>query len=665
LGGLFSKLSIRSILPVAVVAPAFGIAAVLTALAYRTEQNTAAALVSQNIEQIHSTIENHLDHLFNLLPAINQLNILRLRDDKIRLDKPDGSRRALFETIQTFPDVSSIGLGSAKGEMTWVIRYPGETNYEYAIKDSPDGLNKEYAMDQNGEIGDTPLRTSRFDPTARPWYQAAVQANGPTWGSVYVWLRGGKAETLGVTYADPYKNDHGQLLGVVDCEISLADISAFLSKLQIGKTGVAFIMERDGNLIADSIGMNCVQNGTDRLAAIDAPDARIALAAAQVSHRLGSLDNIDAVRAIHADLAGEPVRMAVSGFKNRRNLNWVIVTLVPDSDFLADVNRHRNTSLLISAAVVLAALGLGISIAVWLVKPIIAVATHARKVGGGELEPRIDRDDYSEVAQLSGALNDMADGLQDRLRLRHALSLAMEVQQSLLPRSTPKIAGLDIAARAKYCDETGGDYYDYLDVARLGPDLLMVAIGDVMGHGIAAAMLMSSARGVLRSQARQQDSLGKLLTRVNEHLVADTKGDRFMTMFLAIIDVDKMSMKWASAGHDQPLIYDPQNGLMTEIDVDGNGLPLGISDIEAYHEHIYHGLRPGQIMLIGTDGLWEAKNQAEEEFGKDRVGQAIAAAAHLSAAEIEAAIFQSLKQFCEPRIYEDDVTYVVIKFTAA
>jgi sigma-B regulation protein RsbU (phosphoserine phosphatase) len=665
LAGLFSKLSIRWILPVAVVAPAFAVALVLTFLAYRTEQRSAGELVSQNIRQIHGAIEHHLDDLVNLLPAINQLDLSRVRDGKIRLDKPEGSRSALFETIKTFPAVTSIGLASAKGEMTWVIRYPGETAYEYGLKDSPDGLMDEYAMDDSGGIGDKPLRTSEFNPAQRPWYQAAVDARGPTWGNVYVWVRGGKGVTLGVPYVNPYYDDHGRLVGMVNSEITLSDISAYLSQLQIGKTGIAFIMERDGDLIADSIGTEPMNNGIDRLRADDSADPRIALAAGQIVRQFGSLDDIQSVRSGHANIAGEPMQMAVSSFKNRRNLDWIIVTLVPDADFLADVDRHRDRSLLISAAVMLLALGLGIVIAMWLFKPIVALAAHARTVGGGDLDARINRHDYGEIAQLSGALNEMADGLQDRMRLRHALSLAMEVQQSLLPRKTPMIKGLDIAARAKYCDETGGDYYDYLDIAGMGPDLLMVAIGDVMGHGIAAAMLMSSARGVLRSQGRAEGSLGRLLTRVNEHLIVDTRGDRFMTMFLALIDVTKMSMKWASAGHDQPLIFDPQEGLIQEIDVKQNGLPLGISDAEAYEEQTFANLRVGQVMLIGTDGLWEAKNDAGEEFGKERVGQVIADVHHLSAAEIEAAIYLKLREFCNQRANEDDVTYVVIKFNGA
>jgi sigma-B regulation protein RsbU (phosphoserine phosphatase) len=337
------------------------------------------------------------------------------------------------------------------------------------------------------------------------------------------------------------------------------------------------------------------------------------------------------------------------------------VTLVPDSDFLADVQRNRTRGVLIGAGALLGAIGVGILLAMWLLKPILAVVGHAKRVGEGDLDARIERLDNLEIAQLSTALNEMAGGLKDRMKLRHALDLAMEVQQNLLPSRTPVVRGLDIAARSKYCDETGGDYYDYLDVEGMGPNSLMVAMGDVAGHGIAAAMLMATARGVLRSQVRSQGSLGRLLTTVNKHLADDTAGDRFMTMFLAIIDASNLSMRWASAGHDYPLIYDPQAGLLGETNFEGGGLPLGVMDSEEYEESTYANLRPGQIMLFGTDGLWEAKNDAGELFGKARIGEAIASMANLSAAQIEAGIYQRLQEYCNHRSHDDDITYVVIK----
>ena len=495
----------------------------------------------------------------------------------------------------------------------------------------------------------------------RPWYRAAVAANGPTWGDVYVWVRGGKGVALGVPYVEPFRDAQNQLLGVIACELSLTDISAFLKEMQIGKTGIAFIVERNGNLVANSIGFRCVKDGTDRLGATNAPDPRIREIIQQISARPNSLAAIDSTQTEQMDVQGQPAQVVVSPYNNRRNVDWLVVTVIPNSDFLAEVQRNRSRAIVIATIAVAISLLIGVGIAIWFLRPILAIVDHARRVGGGDLNARIHRSDNREMAELSTALNEMSKGLQDRMNLRHALDLAMEVQQSLLPAKTPHVRGLEIAARSKYCDQTGGDYYDYLAVEGMSPNSLMIALGDVTGHGIAAAMLMATARGVLRSQAQSEDSLGKLLTHVNRHLVADTSGDRFMTMFLAIVDTETMSMRWASAGHDHPLIYDPESGLLTELDAEGGGMPLGVSPVEEYHELTFTGLHAGQVMLVGTDGLWEARGTSGELFGKDRVGEVIAATRHLSAAQIDAAIYERLQAFCGRPSHDDDITYVILK----
>jgi sigma-B regulation protein RsbU (phosphoserine phosphatase) len=655
--------SIRWILPAAIVIPVLAVAVILIVLSVRTGRENATDLASQNARNIHHGIESRLNQLMSLPPAVNRMNEMRLREGMIALDNPGPARSRLFLSLQAFPDVSGIVLASAKGHATWVIRYPGETSYEYAIKASPDAPMQEYTMAPDGAIGAEPIRSFDYDPTARPWYQAAMQSADPTWGPVYTWVRGGKPVTLGFSRVEVIRDAAGAALGVINCEVTLSDICAFLKHLEIGKTGLAFIIERNGDLVANSVGVDGITSSMGRMRADEAPDRRIAAAAAALPGLFGPLASIEGVYLRNAVIDGTPSQVAVSSFQSGRNLNWLIVTLIPDSDFLTRVENNRARAVRVSSAAVAITLLLGIGIAIWLVKPLLAVVAHARRVGSGDLQARINRRENREVAQLSESINEMADGLQDRLRLQHALALAMEVQQSLLPVRTPRVKGLDIAARSKYCDETGGDYYDYLDVAGMSPHSVMIALGDVTGHGIAAAMLMATARGMLRSQVRTAASLGHLLTIVNEHLVVDTGGTRFMTMFLGVIDVEGMSMRWASAGHDQPIIYTPSGGHQTEIDPQGGGLPLGILESEVYQEHAYSELRPGQVMLIGTDGLWEAKNHADEQFGKQRVAEALAAFAHLSAAEIEAGVYQQLQEFCHGRPNGDDITYVVVKFT--
>src|SRR5262249_22352613 len=187
-----------------------------------------------------------------------------------------------------------------------------------------------------------------------------------------------------------------------------------------------------------------------------------------------------------------------------------------------------------------------------------------RRVGGGELDTKADFGTSREFRQVADAMNRMIADLRDRLRLRHSLDVAMEVQQRLLPRTAPKVPGLDIAGHSTYCDETGGDYYDFLIVDQTTTRSVVVALRHVMGHGVAAALVMAAAGGVLRDRAQSDASLADLMGRLNQMISKDLEGSRFMTMHLAVCDTNARSYRWCSAGHDPAIIYDPTTSQFIE-----------------------------------------------------------------------------------------------------
>jgi sigma-B regulation protein RsbU (phosphoserine phosphatase) len=216
-----------------------------------------------------------------------------------------------------------------------------------------------------------------------------------------------------------------------------------------------------------------------------------------------------------------------------------------------------------------------------------------------------------------------------------------------------------VAGHSTYCDETGGDYYDFLIMDEGAPDRLLVAVGDVMGHGVPAALVMAGTRAVLRDRAGAAGSLPDLLSRLNRLLAADLEGTRFMTMHLSVVDARAGTFRWVSAGHDPALIFDPAADRFEEIDV--AGLPLGIDEDTEYTEHTYGPLRTGQVVLVGTDGIWEMPNEAGEQFGKLRLRDVIRGAASGGAGDIVRAILDRLADFRGDCRSVDDVTFVVIK----
>jgi len=338
---------------------------------------------------------------------------------------------------------------------------------------------------------------------------------------------------------------------------------------------------------------------------------------------------------------------------------WIVGTVAPKSDFLGEVWRSQAVSLAAAAGSLLVAVLLAVALARRVSGPVNALIAFMRKVGKGDLEARANFGGSQEFRTLSQELNRMIEDLRDRMRLRHSLDVAMEVQQRLLPTKPPSVRNLDIAGHSTYCDETGGDYYDFLIVDAASPDSVIIALGDVMGHGIAAALVMAGTRAVLRDRAGDSGSIAAIMTRLNQMLAADLAGTRFMTMHLALVDTKNFTYRWASAGHDAAIMYDPAADNFEEHEQ--SGFPLGIMQDSEYEEYSYQPLRPGQIIVVGTDGIWEMPNADGDMFGKDRLRDIIRRTAHLTAAGIVEAIIDDLKQFRGARRPSDDVTLVVMK----
>jgi len=239
-----------------------------------------------------------------------------------------------------------------------------------------------------------------------------------------------------------------------------------------------------------------------------------------------------------------PLYVLNDGVPRRRWAILIVGAIAPESDFFATVWRTRWLTLgaagiaLCIAALVAAALAGRIS------RPVQSLIGFMQRVGNGDLEAKADFQGGREFRLLSEALNRMIVDLRERLHLRNSLQVAMDIQRSLLPAADPISPLLDVAGRSTYCDETGGDYYDFIDVSAVPPSSLLVAIGDVMGHGIPSALVMATARAALRTSVQIDHKLADLMTRTNRVLAADNRHNRFMTLLLVTIEAESRTVRW-------------------------------------------------------------------------------------------------------------------------
>ncbi len=286
------------------------------------------------------------------------------------------------------------------------------------------------------------------------------------------------------------------------------------------------------------------------------------------------------------------------------------------------------------------------------------MATH---LANGDLNAKVEVQGRDEIGDVAEAFNVMVPQLRENMNVRQTMATAYEVQQNLLPKNAPVLEGLDIAGRSLYCDDIGGDYYDFLNLpaAGFGPRV-GIAVGDVTGHGVPSALTMTTVRALLHAKAHETLSLASVIDDVNVHLTEGATAGRFVTLIYMVIEPSTRTVRWVSAGHDPTIVFEPVSESFSELE--GEDIPLGVKGDWHFKESQRDEWCDGAIMVIGTDGIWEARNEEGEMFGKDSLRDVIQRHAHRPAETICEAVSQALDAFRGTTQYKDDVTLVVIKF---
>ena len=296
---------------------------------------------------------------------------------------------------------------------------------------------------------------------------------------------------------------------------------------------------------------------------------------------------------------------------------------------------------------------------------------HGRAAGLIRLYSRTPRSFTQEETDLLRAIADQAAMALAHNRLRklrvadqamqRQLQLAADVQRRMLPRTIPKFERFDIAARYEPSLQLGGDFYDIEDMG----GKLAFAVGDVVGKGVPAALIMSAVRSTLRAYSNTSPTLAELLSKVNIATVRDTMESEFVTLLVGLLDPETRELIVSAAGHDPVIVFRPRPGQMPETFECGTpGLVAGVDPTHIYEE-TRHQLCAGDVLMAYTDGLSDAVDFEGHKFSRARVERTVAtflAAEPLAPANrVIEHIMWTLRQFCGVRMSVDDVTIVVIR----
>ena len=263
-------------------------------------------------------------------------------------------------------------------------------------------------------------------------------------------------------------------------------------------------------------------------------------------------------------------------------------------------------------------------------------------------------------SQCALAINNamLVQAYLDQQRMQAALHVAKDIQEGMLPKATIERPRIEIAGFNRPCEETGGDYFDYIPMAdkRMG-----IVIGDVSGHGIGAALFVTTARALLRAFTLNDTDPATVLEKTNLLLERDMPAGHFMSLFFGEVDTKTRALRYASAGHNEIIIFRKATGSFEELTKTGPA--LGLIEGARYTIGETQPLNPGDLLFLYTDGLPEAMSPDKELFEMERVKTLLAGLQERPVEEILTQMVRAVTEFTKRDVFEDDLTMVVVKGT--
>jgi phosphoserine phosphatase RsbU/P len=400
-----------------------------------------------------------------------------------------------------------------------------------------------------------------------------------------------------------------------------------------------------------------------RTARIQAPDRTVPPAAHWFDYSVTGYTRLQAVNAASAADPKSDVYVLARFTTRASRLNtWLL-------DVVGEWAGFAVTAWLVVGGVFLviqmAALAMGIALTRNITNTVDELHSATQRVRSGDLTHRVEVKQRDQLGDLGESFNTMTASVADlieehsrRERLENELTIAREVQAQLFPRERPKVPGVEVEAICRPARIVSGDYYDFLP---LGPARLGMALADISGKGISAALIMASLQAALRSQTLMgQQAPGhtaEVVARLNQHLFRSTSEERYATLFYGVYDAAARTLEYTNAGHPPPLYLVGQETRR----LTAGGTVLGLfSDCPYEQETI--SISPQSLLVMFSDGVTESENAAGQEFGEKRLLEVVQRNRHASAHEVLQALVAAAEAWTGTAEQTDDFTIMVARF---
>ncbi len=401
-------------------------------LSLRNGQRAVNEVATQLRDETTASIEQRLDSYLAVPQLINQLNADAFRLGELAIADHRAMERHFALQLQAFEAVSYIYMGSTDGG----IIAPGRRQDGSLVIEVTEGFTVGdydiYASDAQGERGPLLSSTPGYDARLRPWYTTAVEAGKPAWGDIYLYFAD---QELGIPASQPLYNETGDLQGVLAVDLLLSQISQFLQELQVGYSGQSFILERSGLVVASSVNeggfvAHNAQGEPERVQALDSESLLLQASTQQLIQSFGALDSIQAPAKLqfeleNGDYSGKQF-LQVTPFGDRLGLDWLVVVVVPEAEFMATIQRNRQLTILLCLTALLVASLLGILTARIITQPILKLNQASQAIAAGDLEQKITVQGIDELEHLASSFNTMAEQLKNSFLALKTVNLELE-----------------------------------------------------------------------------------------------------------------------------------------------------------------------------------------------------------------------------------------------
>jgi two-component system sensor histidine kinase ChiS len=414
-------LSLNSILVVPFVLQIIGAVSLTGWLASRSSRYAVREAINELTIQVNDKIESHIDYYLRMPHLILQANGIAITSQVLNAEDLIALEQHFFSQLQFYTAVDYLFFGRADGQFLGVQNLPeGMVSKIRDARSAP--LRVVYHLDQQGQH----IRqesSSPYTPLDRPWYLAAVQRGRPTWSPIFTSAHRG---VLQIAPVIPLYDDDDELIGVLGSTLQLSNISKFLDGLTIGKSGYAVIIEPSGDLVATSTGDSVADAEGDRMALTESQNPVIVGVAQQLQTEFGGFERITQAQSGVYPVQGEAMHVRATPFRDGRGLDWTIITIVPESDFMAEINASRRTTILLCGVAALGAIGFGVLVVRWVTTPVRQLSQAAERIARGQwTAPQLPALRSREVSRLAKSFTHMSKQLQASFRALEQRNAAM------------------------------------------------------------------------------------------------------------------------------------------------------------------------------------------------------------------------------------------------